>query len=202
MLALAMQLHDQYVDKGKAQNAQLIAEGQTIRKNLIDEGQRKHDEVIAQADEYSKKTHDSADQYSQQVHEDADSYASRVRQQADQEVSQKKQDAQKYVAGIRSDAQAYDSKTRTDADNYAKSVKAKLMKDTTVIEGNITSLKKFENEYRTRLTDFLNQLIKQVSATNNYSDQATSGALQSVSDHSAEGADTDNGGDSDHADNK
>ena len=38
-----------------------------------------------------------------------------------------------------------------------------------VIEGNIQGLKQFETEYRARLTEFLGQLVSQVSDTNNYS---------------------------------
>jgi DivIVA domain-containing protein len=44
MLTLAMQLHDQYVDKGKAKGAELIADGQS-----------KHDASVAKADEYSNR---------------------------------------------------------------------------------------------------------------------------------------------------
>ena len=39
---------------------------------------------------------------------------------------------------------------------------------TKVIEGNIQGLKQFETEYRARLTEFLGQLVSQVSDTNNY----------------------------------
>ena len=34
-----------------------------------------------------------------------------------------------------------------------------------------TSLKKFENEYRSRLKDFLGQLMDQVSVSNNYDEE-------------------------------
>ena len=46
-----------------------------------------------------------------------------------------------------------------------------------VIEGNIQGLKQFETEYRARLTDFLGQLMNQVSDSNAYSkvDQSQSG---------------------------
>ena len=36
------------------------------------------------------------------------------------------------------------------------------------VEGNIQGLKQFETEYRARLTEFLGQLVSQVSDTNNY----------------------------------
>ena len=71
---------------------------------------------------------------------------------------------------MRTNAKAYDEKTRTEADQYSESVKNKLFNDVKVIEGNITSLKKFEDEYRSRLKDFLGQLINQVSASDNYQD--------------------------------
>ncbi|RFT39944.1 ATPase, partial [Gardnerella vaginalis] len=63
----------------------------------------------------------------------------------------------------------YDSTTRTAADAYARQVRENLEKQTKVIEGNIQSLKQFETEYRTRLTDFLGQLVAQVSDENTYS---------------------------------
>ena len=45
----------------------------------------------------------------------------------------------------------------------------KLTTQSKVIEGNIQGLKQFEAEYRARLTEFLGQLSRQVSDTNNYS---------------------------------
>ncbi|MDN6235069.1 MAG: dihydrouridine synthase, partial [Bifidobacterium crudilactis] len=115
MWTLAMQLHDQYVDKGKAKGAELIADGQA-----------KHDESVAKADEYSNRTHVAADEYAKRTHTDADNYSTRVHSEAD----------------------AYSTKTR--------------------FEGNIQGLKQFEAEYRSRLTEFLGQLVSQVSDTNSY----------------------------------
>ena len=46
--------------------------------------------------------------------------------------------------------------------------KKDLEAQTKVIEGNIQGLKQFETEYRARLTEFLGQLVSQVSDTNNY----------------------------------
>ena len=37
-----------------------------------------------------------------------------------------------------------------------------------VIESNIQGLKQFEGEYRSRLTDFLNQLVSQVADSNSF----------------------------------
>ena len=46
--------------------------------------------------------------------------------------------------------------------------RSNLEAQTKVIEGNIQGLKQFETEYRARLTEFLGQLVSQVSDTNNY----------------------------------
>ena len=56
----------------------------------------------------------------------------------------------------------------TAADDYAQQVRDNLEAQTKVIEGNIQGLKQFETEYRARLTEFLGQLVSQVSDTNNY----------------------------------
>ena len=53
MLTLAMQLHDQYVDKGKAK-----------AKEITEESQRKYEEIIGSANDYSNRTRSEADQYS------------------------------------------------------------------------------------------------------------------------------------------
>ena len=63
----------------------------------------------------------------------------------------------------------YDAKTRSAADDYAQQVRDNLESQSKVIEGNIQGLKQFETEYRARLTEFLGQLVSQVSDTNNYS---------------------------------
>ena len=54
MLTLAMQLHDQYVDKGKAK-----------AKEITDESQRRYDELIGNANDYSNRTRTEADNYSE-----------------------------------------------------------------------------------------------------------------------------------------
>lgn len=63
----------------------------------------------------------------------------------------------------------YDSKTRTAADDYAQQVRDNL-RDPDQCHQGVTwwSLCEFETEYRARLTDFLGQLVNQVSDTNNY----------------------------------
>ena len=88
-------------------------------------------------------------------------------------------------------ADTYFSDKHTEADNYeaevqkrasttirrpvplpttstAQQVRDNLENQAKVIEGNIKGLKQFETEYRARLTDFLGQLVDQVSDTNNY----------------------------------
>ncbi|MBR2556615.1 MAG: DivIVA domain-containing protein [Aeriscardovia sp.] len=170
MLALAMQLHDQYVDKGKAQRAQLIAEAETARQSYIDEGQQKLSDAIAEGDAYKKKVRGEADKYSQETRTAAERYAQDLRTKTDNETSRQRTEAENYANALRTNAKAYDEKTRTEADQYSESVKNKLFNDVKVIEGNITSLKKFEDEYRSRLKDFLGQLINQVSASDNYQD--------------------------------
>lgn len=45
MLTLAMQLHDQYVDKGKA-----------TAKEITEQAQRKYEELISKANDYSNRT--------------------------------------------------------------------------------------------------------------------------------------------------
>ena len=46
MLDMAQRLHDEYVDKGKQENARLITEGRTEHDNLIGEGHSEHDRLI------------------------------------------------------------------------------------------------------------------------------------------------------------
>ena len=65
-------------------------------------------------------------------------------------------------------AQEYDKNTRDSADRYAADVKNKLMDQSKVLEENIQGLKQFEAGYRSKLTEFLNQLINQISDTSNY----------------------------------
>ena len=135
MLTLAMQLHDQYVDKGKAQ-----------AKEIYEESQKKYQELITKANDYSNRTRSEADAYSKKVHEGADTYR----------------------ADVQRSAEDYDAKTRTSADRYAQQVREKLAAESRLIEGNIQGLKQFETEYRARLTEFLSQLVTQVSDTNKY----------------------------------
>lgn len=74
----------------------------------------------------------------------------------------------RYEEEVQRRAADYDSKTRTAADNYAMQVRDNLEAQSKVIEGNIQGLKQFETEYRARLTEFLGQLVSQVSDSNNY----------------------------------
>ena len=69
---------------------------------------------------------------------------------------------------MRAEAQAYDKKVRTSADEYAKGVKDKLFDETRTIETNLEELKKFESNYKSRLKDFLMQLMAQVSKGDDY----------------------------------
>ena len=62
MLTLAMQLHDQYVDKGKAK-----------AKEITELSQRKYDELIGKANDYSNRTRSEADEYNKNTHANADS---------------------------------------------------------------------------------------------------------------------------------
>ena len=73
-------------------------------------------------------------------------------------------------------AAEYDKNTRSAADTYAEQVRDNLQAQSKVVEGNIQSLKQFETEYRARLTEFLGQLVSQVSESNNYEDQTSSKA--------------------------
>ena len=168
MLTLAMQLHDQYVDKGKA-----------TANELKEQAQRDYDELIAKAEEYSKRTHNEADSYSQQVRQQADIYAQQSRSEADSYSAKTRQDADSYMNGKHTEADQYeaevqrrsaeyDQQTRSAADEYAQQVRVNLATQSKVVEGNIQGLKQFETEYRARLTEFLSQLMSQVSDTNNY----------------------------------
>ena len=71
MLTLAMQLHDQYVDKGKAK-----------AKEITEESQRKYEEIIGSANDYSNRTRSEADQYSTDTRANADNYLSGKTQDA------------------------------------------------------------------------------------------------------------------------
>lgn len=105
-----------------------------------------------------ERTRSDADAYSVKTRQDADTYRENTQQQADN-----------YEDEVRRRAGEYDSKTRSNADEYAQQVRDKLTTQSKVIEGNIQGLKQFEAEYRARLTEFLGQLSRQVSDTNNYS---------------------------------
>ena len=114
------------------------------------------------------RTRGDADAYAARAHNEADAYSGKVRQAADDYSKQTHDQADQYEAEVQHRAADYDSTTRTSADAYARQVRENLEKQTKVIEGNIQSLKQFETEYRTRLTDFLGQLVAQVSDENTY----------------------------------
>ena len=122
------------------------------------------------ADDYSARTRSDADAYASRAHNEADAYSGKVRQAADDYSKQTHDQADQYEAEVQHRAADYDSTTRTAADAYARQVRENLEKQTQVIEGNIQSLKQFETEYRTRLTDFLGQLVAQVSDENAYAE--------------------------------
>ena len=88
--------------------------------------------------------------------------------EGDQYSEAKHQAADQYEAEVQRRAAEYDQKTRNGADAYAEEVRNNLETQSKVIEGNIQSLKHFESEYRARLTEFLGQLVSQVSDTNNF----------------------------------
>ena len=169
MLALAMQLHDQYVNKGKAQKAQLVAEGDVAKESMIEEGRKKYNALVGDAEEYSRHTREEADKYSQRIRQEADDYSSRTRAIAEQESTKQRTSADNYATTVRAEAQAYDKKVRGSADDYAKAVKDKLFNDTKTIEANLEDLKKFESNYKSRLKDFLVQLMSQISTADDYS---------------------------------
>ena len=85
------------------------------------------------------------------------------------EADQYMAEADTYESEVQRRAADYDAKTRSAADDYAQQVRDNLESQSKVIEGNIQGLKQFETEYRARLTEFLGQLVSQVSDTNNYS---------------------------------
>ena len=62
----------------------------------------------------------------------------------------------------------YDSKTRTAADDYAQQVRDNLEAQTKGHRRQHSGPQAVRNEYRARLTEFLGQLVSQVSDTNNY----------------------------------
>ncbi|MFT8531452.1 DivIVA domain-containing protein [Bifidobacterium aquikefiri] len=168
MLTLAMQLHDQYVDKGKAKGAELIADGQSKHDDLVAKGDSYMNRTHADADNYSKRVHDEADGYSDRVRSEADAYSGKSRQDADTYSKNKRAEADTYEVEVHQKAQAYDRNTRSTADQYAADVKEKLVAQSKVIEGNIQGLKQFETEYRSRLKSFLGQLVSQVSNTDSF----------------------------------
>ncbi|MCH4160916.1 MAG: DivIVA domain-containing protein [Bifidobacterium sp.] len=177
MLTLAMQLHDQYVDKGKAKGAELIADGQSKHDASVAKADEYSNRTHVAADEYAKRTHTDADNYSAQVHSEADAYSTKTRSDADIYSKHTRAEADTYESEVQKRAQQYDKETRTGADQYAAGVKDKLVTQSKVIEGNIQGLKQFESEYRSRLTEFLGQLVSQVSDTNSY--QAAEGSNDS-----------------------
>ena len=99
---------------------------------------------------------------------DADDYSSRTKTIAEQESNKQRTSADNYATTVRSEAQSYDKKIRTSADDYAKGVKDKLFDDTRTIEANLEELKKFEANYKSRLKDFLMQLMAQISKGDDY----------------------------------
>lgn len=175
MLTLAMQLHDQYVDKGKAQAKDIIETAQNKYNDMVAKANEYSSRTRSEADDYDKKTRTAADGYAASVHADADAYSARTRQDADTYAANKHSDADAYEAEVQRRAAEYDKKTRTGADTYAQQVRDNLESQSKVIEGNIQGLKQFEGEYRTRLTEFLNQLVAQVSDSNSFSKVDQSG---------------------------
>ena len=169
MLTLAMQLHDQYVDKGKAKAKEITEASQAKYEELVTKANDYSSRTRSEADDYNKSTRADADAYNKQVHADADGYSVKTRQDADLYAKNKREEADNYEAEVQRRAADYDNKTRSGADNYAKQVRSELENQVKVIESNIQGLKQFETEYRTRLTDFLGQLMNQVSDSNNYS---------------------------------
>ncbi|MFR3353198.1 MAG: DivIVA domain-containing protein [Bifidobacterium bifidum] len=169
MLTLAMQLHDQYVDKGKAKAKEITEASQNKYNELVTKANDYSSRTRTEADEYNKQVHSDADAYSERTRSDADAYSVKTRQDADTYRENTQQQADNYEDEVRRRAGEYDSKTRSNADEYAQQVRDKLTTQSKVIEGNIQGLKQFEAEYRARLTEFLGQLSRQVSDTNNYS---------------------------------
>ncbi|MCH4158763.1 MAG: DivIVA domain-containing protein [Bifidobacterium minimum] len=168
MLTLAMQLHDQYVDKGKAQAKDIVTTAQTKYDDMISKANEYSGRTRTEADEYSNQTRAKADTYFKNVHADADAYSAKTRQDADIYAKNKHTEADGYEAEIQRRAAEYDSKTRSSADSYAQQVRDNLESQSKVIERNIQGLKQFEGEYRSRLTDFLNQLVSQVADSNSF----------------------------------
>ena len=168
MLTLAMQLHDQYVDKGKAKAKEITEASQNKYNDLVSKANDYSSRTRTEADDYGKRVRSDADAYSESTHADADGYAAKTRQDADTYMQNKHQEADNYEAEIQRRASEYDEKTRNSADVYAEQVRDNLNEQVQVIEGNIQGLKQFESAYRARLTEFLNGLMTQVSDTNSY----------------------------------
>ena len=124
--------------------------------------------MVREANDYDKNTRNEADEYSAKTRNDADNYSSVTRSEADEYSAKTRSDADAYETQVKKAAEDYSAKTHSDADNYARQVKDKLYADSKVIEGNIESLKQFEADYRSRLTDFLGNLSAQISSTDNY----------------------------------
>ena len=68
MLTLAMQLHDQYVEKGKNK-----------AKEITEASQNKYNDLVTKANNYSERTRSEADDYSTRTRSDADTYSDRTR---------------------------------------------------------------------------------------------------------------------------
>ena len=137
-------------------------------KRLAEEGNAYLAGKQQDGDAYLEQKQQEGDAYFAQKQEEGDGYLAQKTQDADTYFSDKHTEADNYEAEVQKRAFDYDSKTRTAADDYAQQVRDNLETQTKVIEGNIKGLKQFETEYRARLTDFLGQLVNQVSDTNNY----------------------------------
>ena len=148
---------NQKTEEGDAYLAQKTEEGNAYLAGKQQDG-----------DAYLEQKQQEGDAYFAQKQEEGDGYLAQKTQDADTYFSDKHTEADNYEAEVQKRAFDYDSKTRTAADDYAQQVRDNLETQTKVIEGNIKGLKQFETEYRARLTDFLGQLVNQVSDTNNY----------------------------------
>ena len=122
-----------------------------------------------EGDAYVAQKTQEGDQYLSDRQNEGNSYVAQKTNEADQYFSTKHSEADTYESEVQRRAADYDAKTRSAADDYAQQVRDNLESQSKVIEGNIQGLKQFETEYRARLTEFLGQLVSQVSDTNNYS---------------------------------
>jgi DivIVA domain-containing protein len=168
MLTLAMQLHDQYVDKGKAKAKEITEASQVKYQEMLTKANDYSTRTRGEADEYAKQTRGKAEEYSKHTRTEADGYAQKTRTAADDYSTQKRATADAYEAEVQRRAGEYDQKTRSAAEVYAKHVRENLAEESKAAEANIQSLKQFETEYRSRLTDFLKQLVSQVGESDSY----------------------------------